>query len=185
MSRPLPLICTIAATVLFSSVVARTSAQLTVSSSTGQKGVVLTKLFPPLYPPIAKQAHVTGDVELMVSIRKDGSIELAVAISGHPLLKQATVDSAMKSQFECRSCDESVASQRIVFSFQLGPTAYCSETPITPKIVDRQEVSYPQVIYSLNHITLIDQPVGTCDPAVTRQKVRSPKCFFLWRCGLR
>ncbi len=179
-------LCGLAAIVVFSAAVVRSSAQAGASSNTEQHGVVLAKLIPPLYPPLAKQARIAGDVELAVGVRQDGSVESAVVVSGHPLLRQAALDSVKRSQFECQSCNEAVTSQRILFSFQPGPTKYCSETPTTPR-TERQESSYPQVIHSANHVTLIDQPVGTCDPAVTitRQKVRSLKCLYLWRCGLR
>jgi hypothetical protein len=48
-------------------------AQSTVSAGTQQTGVVLVKLSPPVYPPLARQARIMGDVEIQLSIRKDGA----------------------------------------------------------------------------------------------------------------
>lgn len=183
MSRFLSLMYALTATVVWSSAVGRSSSQTAARTNTEQEGVVLAKLTPPLYPPLAKQARIMGDVELIVGVRQDGSTESAVAVSGHPLLKQAAVVSAQQSEFVCRGCSEAVISQRIVYTFRLGPTEYCSQTPATPKLNEREE-SYPQVIQSTNHVTLIDQPVGTCDTEIfSVKKVRSAKCLYLWRCG--
>jgi outer membrane biosynthesis protein TonB len=46
--------------------------------------VVLTKLANPLYPPLARQTGITGDVELMLEIRNDGSIQSVDVVKGHP-----------------------------------------------------------------------------------------------------
>lgn len=46
----------------------------------------------PLYPPIARQAHVSGAVHLTGIIAKDGSIRQLQVISGNPLLVRAALD---------------------------------------------------------------------------------------------
>jgi TonB family protein len=159
-------------------------AQSGASANTPQGEVLLTKLTEPSYPPVARQARVMGDVELMLEINEDGSVRSAVVVSGHPLLKQAALDSAQRSQFECRDCGQGVRPLRMLYSFQLAPTSYCTETSDSSK-GNQQEEPYPRVIQSQNHVTLVDQPVGTCDLAfiVTRKKARSAKCLYLWRCG--
>ena len=184
MSRFSFLVCPLVATAILFCAVVKTSAQTEARSGTEGQGVVLAKLFPPLYPPIAKTARVIGDVVLMVGIRQDGSIESAVTVSGHPLLTQAALDSVQHSQFECRSCGKTVTSYQLVYSFELGPTEYCGTTSSPDD--NEAEQHYPQVIQSRNHITLVDRPIGTCDMAFqTSRRVRSAKCLYLWRCGLR
>jgi hypothetical protein len=37
--------------------------------------LVLTKLSPPTYPPLARQARLVGDLEICVEIGRDGGIE--------------------------------------------------------------------------------------------------------------
>lgn len=154
-----------------------------VNAARGNASIV--KLFPPVYPPVAKQTRVIGDVELALLVRPDGSIESATVVSGHPLLKQAALDSAQRSQFLCKDCDKGPRSFQMTYSFLLGPTVYCTDSSALAK-ADEQEESYPRVVQSQNRITLYDQPIGTCDVAfkVTEKKVRSIKCMFLWRCGL-
>jgi len=153
-------------------------------SATIVEDVVITKLFQPVYPPLAKQTRITGDVELTLKVKADGSIESAIVVSGHPLLKRAAVDSALHSQFACKNCGEEVRSLKMLYSFQLGPTSYCTEGPPTANSNEKQE-TYPRVTVSLNYVSIIDQPVGTCDLAfiATERKVRSAKCLYLWRCG--
>jgi TonB family protein len=76
------------------------------NSDAGQSGVVLAKLSRPVYPLLARRTWVSGDVNLLLQIRRDGSVESAVIVGGHPLLQQAALESAQQSQFECRGCAE-------------------------------------------------------------------------------
>jgi TonB family protein len=47
----------------------------------------------PVYPPLARQARVTGVVRVEATIGKDGKITRVAAVSGPPLLRQAATDS--------------------------------------------------------------------------------------------
>jgi len=164
--------------------IARTPAQETNYRATLGR-VSMAKLVPPVYPPVAKQARITGDVQLALVLRADGTIESASTISGHPLLQQAALDSAEHSQFVCEDCDKEPQPFRMIYSFQLGPAVYCTESSASTK-ADAQEESYPRVVRAENHVTLYDRPVGTCDLAfkMVERKVRSIKCMYLWKCGL-
>jgi protein TonB len=46
----------------------------------------------PLYPQIARQARISGTVELAAIIGEDGHIQQLSVVSGHPLLRQAALD---------------------------------------------------------------------------------------------
>jgi protein TonB len=46
----------------------------------------------PLYPPLAKQARISGTVELSAVIGKDGHVQDLRVVKGHPLLVQAALD---------------------------------------------------------------------------------------------
>jgi TonB family protein len=143
------------------------------NGSGGQSAVVLAKLTPPVYPPIARVAHITGEVVLALGIRQDGSVESANVVSGPPLLQQAAMDSAQQSQFECRGCGEAVTPYSIVYTFQLDST-------------EQKGQYFPKVTQLQNHITLIDRPPCLCDPSPTViRKARAAKCLYLWRCGTR
>jgi Gram-negative bacterial TonB protein C-terminal len=161
-----------------------TLTQTATASDSQQEGPVMSSLSPPVYPPVAKQAHVAGDVELELKVKADGSLESATVTSGPPLLTQAALDSAKHSLFECRNCGAEGIQFHVLYTFQLGPTSYCTDASDTSKIGEKQE-TYPKVAQERNHITLIDQPVGTCDPSfkIVERKVRSVKCLFLWKCG--
>jgi protein TonB len=50
----------------------------------------------PTYPPLARQARVSGEVMLQVIVGKDGRVKQATALSGHALLRDAAI-SAVRS----------------------------------------------------------------------------------------
>jgi len=154
------------------------SAQSAQTSEAPQTGVVLTKLSDPVYPPVANAAHITGDVDLELIIGRDGRIESAVVVSGHPMLKQAALDSAQRSQFECRSCGEAVNAYTLKYKFQITSRGY-------PKDCYDPNEKQPsaEVDLSRHQVTVSAWVRGICDPAVL--KVRSAKCLYLWRCGTR
>jgi TonB family protein len=53
----------------------------------------------PAYPPIARAAHATGEVDVRVIIDYDGKVIAAAAVSGHPLLQAASVRAAREALF--------------------------------------------------------------------------------------
>lgn len=161
----------------------QTSAQVARGSSTGQNEVILSKLSPPLYPPMARQARVTGDVHLMLGIGRNGSIESAVVVSGHPMLQKVALESAQQSHFECRGCSEPVTSYAMVYTFQIVGKC-CMATDAADSI--KQEAPSLGVTQSQNHVTVVAEPACLCgaDVGIVPSKVRSAKCLYLWRCSL-
>jgi TonB family protein len=153
-------------------------AQSTVSAGTQQTGVVLVKLSPPAYPPLARQARIMGDVEIQLSIRKDGSVESAALLSGHPMLAPGALASAKQSQFECKDCSDEVTSYTLTYTFHVegecrfGPHCEYVESP-------------PKLEQSPGSVVLTVEPTCECDPAetITIVKHRSMKCLYLWKCG--
>ncbi len=146
--------------------------------------IIISTLFPPVYPPLAKQTRISGEVQLIVEVGKDGSVTAPVVVQGHPLLAQAAIDSARKSKFECRNCTDEAVFYRLTYSFQLGPTSYCAEATNGIKDNEKEE-PYPRVSQSQNSVTLTDRPVGTCDLAgkIEYKNVHSIKCLYIWRCA--
>lgn len=107
-----------------------------------QRGtVVLTKLVPPVYPPLSRQARISGDVKLRLIILPGGSVKSAEVLEGHPMLKQAALDSAQKSQYECHECSESGASYLLTYTF-----GFFDDTPCGG-IVTEERVRAPQCGY--------------------------------------
>lgn len=152
-------------------------------ADTPSSGVVLSNLSDPAYPPLARQARIAGDVDLMLAIRRDGSVESAVVVSGHPMLTQAALDSARQSQFECRGCGNAVTSYALKYTFQIAPRD-------PPKECDNQqtEAQPPAEVDSLRHqVKVFTWELWTCDPTTSATFVlfRSARCLYLWRCGRR
>ncbi len=153
-------------------------------SNNPQTGVVVVKLTAPIYLPLARATHIAGDVEVKLSIRQDGSLDSAVVVSGHPLLRAAALDSAQHTQFECRKCSESTTSSRLVYTFRIEGECECEPVVSRPK-TSEPEKTYPQITNATNRVTVTALVVCICDPAIQITKVRSLKCLYLWRCSTR
>jgi TonB family protein len=149
-------------------------AQTDSRSEMSKGNVVVISLFNPTYPPLARQAHISGDVELKVEIRKDGSVESAVVVSGNPMLTQAALNSANRSQFDCRGCEDKVTAYSLTYSFEFvaSPDWPCPKT------------SGVNVTQSRNLITVSAEP-ALVDPYFAYTTARSAKCLYLWPCDRR
>jgi len=134
--------------------------------------LVIISLANPTYPPLARQARISGDVELKLGIRKSGEIDSLVLVSGHPMLAQAALNSAQHSRFECAGCKNEVTFRSLIYSFQF------EASPGWPCPEERG----PHVVRSENHITVTAEP-ALVYPYFANIQARSPKCFYLWRCG--
>ncbi len=53
----------------------------------------------PLYPAIAKSAHITGQVQIATEVDPSGTVTKTVLISGPPLLRQAALDAVKSWRF--------------------------------------------------------------------------------------
>jgi len=62
-------------------------------------GMVINKV-QPLYPPLAKQARVQGQVVLAAIIGKDGTIQNLHVVSGHPMLVQSALDAVRQWRYK-------------------------------------------------------------------------------------
>jgi TonB family protein len=102
-------------------------AQDTSSSINWEDDVTLTKLSLPIYPALARQARIAGDVKIQLQIRRDGSVASADAVSGHPMLKAAAQASAQNSTFECRRCSGELVSYSLTYTFGFNGDSNCSE----------------------------------------------------------
>ena len=129
--------------------------------------VVLDELSPPVYPPLARYARITGSVEVKIEIRKDGSVASQQVITGHPILKLAAMASIQKSRFVCSGCSEEVTSYSLTFTFSLRENGHCGVTrPRSIKCAylwkcgDKHytESQKLEIIQSNSHITIIADP---------------------------
>lgn len=138
------------------------------------------RLEAPLYPPVARAAHITGEVVIQVSVRQDGSVESAEVFSGRLMLARAALESARHSTFECLGCS-SGATRLLTYSFEMY-----DECPQFDNECSEVQPRSPEVKQVDDRIALKVEPACTCDPVakIVSLRVRSAKCFYLWRCGL-
>ena len=80
---------------------------------------VIVSLFTPEYPTLARRAGITGDVQLELKIRRDGSVASTAIVKGHTLLKDAALTSAQLSHFECSNCESEVVPYSLTYTFKL------------------------------------------------------------------
>ncbi len=157
-----------------------TSARDTPSSEAPQQRVVLSQLSPPIYPHSAIAMGASGDVEVVLRLRQDGSIESAEALSGHPLLKAAALDSARQSKFECHGCKKAITPYSVLYTFGFVTTHRCGSQEKAAKGEPLTEQK-ARIVQSGSHITILTEPYCLYDPVEV--KTRSVKCLFLWHCG--
>jgi TonB family protein len=137
--------------------------------------LVIANLPPATYPPIARAARVEGSVEISIQLRMDGTVSSAEAVSGPPMLRQAAIDAVNQTRFECKDCKGGLTAFSFTYKFEFIPGPPCSP----------HDDSYPRIAQSQNTITVQEQPVWLCDPASDVTKIRSARCFYLWKCGRR
>jgi len=53
----------------------------------------------PIYPPLARQAHISGSVILHAIINKDGEVAELQVVSGHPLLVQSALEAVKQWRY--------------------------------------------------------------------------------------
>jgi len=68
--------------------------------SQGVSQGLLVRKVNPTYPPLARQARISGTVVLRAVISKDGSIENLTLVSGHPMLAPAAIDAVKQWKYK-------------------------------------------------------------------------------------
>ena len=99
MKRPLgifALVIVISALITFSSQV---TAQVSPALHVPESSLVAAKV-DPVYPPLARQARVEGQVILQLQISKSGDIEDIRLVSGHPMLAPAAIEAVRKWKYK-------------------------------------------------------------------------------------
>jgi TonB family protein len=90
----------------------------------------------PVYPPLARQTRVSGTVRLHAIIGFDGTIKSLEVVSGHPLLRQASLEAVRQWRYE--------------------PTMLKGEPVEVDTTID--------ILFSLNERNSAPIPVGGIDP---------------------
>lgn len=71
-----------------------------VKVSAGVTTGLLIRKVQPVYPPLAKQARISGAVVLQAVIGKDGTIQNLKAVSGHPMLIPSALDAVRQWKYK-------------------------------------------------------------------------------------
>ena len=74
----------------------------------------------PKYPQNARRFNATGMVEVRVTISVTGRVTKAVAISGHPLLRDSAVEAARRWEFEPTMVDGNPVETELVLTFEFA-----------------------------------------------------------------
>jgi TonB family protein len=95
---------------------------------------LLTTRVAPVYPALARQARIQGDVVIRLTIDEGGGPTDVRLVSGHPMLSPAALDAVKQWRFRPYEVDEKAveADTQITVRFRLGPTdEQRSETRLT------------------------------------------------------
>lgn len=134
--------------------------------------VVLVRPSPPVYPPLARQARIEGDVKVEVQVRQDGSVESAEVVSGHPMLQRAALESAQTSQYSCTRCSKDATPFLLTYTFGLYPDTGCRDVTGQEPVRSlkclylwkcgaretrgwKEEYREPRVTQNLEHVTIL------------------------------
>lgn len=82
------------------------------------QSVGLKRAVAPVYPPIAITANVSGDVKVVVTLDKAGSVTKVRIVSGNPLLRRAAMEAAKRWRFKPGADRRHV---HLFFLFQMVP----------------------------------------------------------------
>lgn len=86
-----------------------------------------------IYPPLAKQAWIEGQVRLRVEINEVGKVERTKMISGHPMLEKAANELVKTIKFSCDNCLKESRAFDYVIEFRFADAAQFEKSePIAP-----------------------------------------------------
>ena len=180
---------------IFASIAICTFAQdVSTQEPASRATIMLLKLSLPADLQMARVALIQGDVELLLRILPNGSVASAQIVSGHPMLRQAALESAQQSQFQCSGCSNEPVTLAMTYAFRLAEEGQVNADPCCCSHPNSlRPHGSPEVSASLNHVTVTipADPVCRCPDeceerlAQEQSRFRSIKCFYLWKCGKR
>lgn len=113
------------------------------------KAVNLVK---PAYPPAAKAVNAGGTVNVEITIDEQGNVVSASAVSGHPLLRQASEEAAKASKFSPTTLSGEAVKVTgvLVYNFVSGGNELnikVSNSEIEEEALNGQAVKLPAPVY--------------------------------------
>jgi TonB family protein len=131
---------------------------LTMLPSAGQEGksetrIQIKKMEIPSYVPLARQAGVSGDVTLHLTVNKSGEVASVDVVSARPpkgwgeAFAAVAIEAAKRSQFSCASCAGDTFEHTVTYQFDFPPVpdgaCMLQPPPIPPSKID-----------SVSHVTV-------------------------------
>jgi len=87
----------------------------------------------PVYPQMARIAHIQGAVTVVIEVHPDGVVVLQNAV-GHPILVQAAKDAIQHSALKCNGCEQEAQTFVVVYKFKIeDPPPPPAPAPPPPK----------------------------------------------------
>ncbi|MCU1309131.1 MAG: TonB family protein [Candidatus Angelobacter sp.] len=136
--------------------------------------ISVQKFEPPVYPQIAKQARITGEVKLALEVAADGSVTGVKVLSGHPMLVPAALNNVKLWKFHCDDCGYGLSFQHaLIYRFHLKPVTG------NARCVSGIGLGSPVACYLLpdNVELFIEEPTEN----VIRDPAGEPLHSWLWR----
>jgi TonB family protein len=87
--------------------------------SVEESAVKVVQAVPSLYPPIARAAHVSGEVKVEATIDADGAVTSVNVVNGHKLLSPSVEKATRKWKFNAVAGNTAVRSVVLTFQFTL------------------------------------------------------------------
>ena len=111
----------------------------------------------PVYPQIAKQAHISGTVVLHAILGKDGSVQDLQYISGPPLLMKAAMDAVRQWRYEpvLLNGEAVTVDTTVSVVFQLGDSGPKDSSVSGSQSATHSPAPHPQVTQSFKLMSVI------------------------------
>ncbi len=92
----------------------------------------------PVYPQMARIAHIQGRVTLEITLQPDGAVAIERA-TGHPILVQAAKDSVQESILGYEGCGEESHTFMVAYEFRMPDVApqIAPPAPVSARLLHR------------------------------------------------
>ena len=84
----------------------------------------------PFYPPLARQARIEGTVKLRATVNQDGDISNIEALSGHLLLRNATVEYVKSWKFGWQHPCACTVQRDVTFVYKISEKEASPDSPV-------------------------------------------------------
>ncbi|HZI57425.1 MAG TPA: energy transducer TonB [Verrucomicrobiae bacterium] len=122
-------------------------ALLATGQPTQDPGLRWGEFHAPVYPQMARIAHICGHVVLQITVQPDGTVTVQ-EIEGHPILVQAARDSVQKSKLICEGCGDEPHTFYVKYEFKItDPPRQPSSAAATPAPIRRSRVRSLRCMY--------------------------------------